>query len=188
MHGPIRKDIIIGKSITCENDVGTIKNNLETAKQRSAEDARKLKHHLRKRCKDKNTCQSNCRTCRKNIYWQTIDDYKSHSTRTLTNRTYSGYRQTQNNDEVSAASTIRNINAPNQPDILAEICSIKHRFRTASNEYINQYVKCWTGTETNQHELDSFHYKVHTPSIERKKKVATPNRAVQPKKQRLNNP
>ena len=188
MHGPIRKDMLIGKSITFKNDVATTQNNLETAKQRSAAEAEKLKHHLRKRCKNTTTCQSTCRTCRKNIYWQAVDDYKSHSTRTLTNRTYSGYRQTQNNDEVSAASTIRNINAPNQTDILAEICSIKHRFHTASTEYINQYLKCWSGTETNQQELDSYSYKVHIPSTERKRKHVTPNRAVQPKKKRLNNP
>jgi hypothetical protein len=162
MHGPIRKDAIIGKSITFKNDVATIRNNLETAKQRSRTNAEKLKQHLRNRCKNKNTCQSTCRPCRKNIYWQAIDDYKSHSTRTLTNRTYSGFRQTQNNDEVSAASTIRNITAPEQSDILADICSIKHRFHTASTEYINQYLECWAGIENNHQDLDLSNYKVHT--------------------------
>jgi len=124
------------------NNNALIMNNLREDTQRSA-------IYSKQRHKDESIRHRAGRECRTKIHEIDVRNHIEHKQRVQNNKEFKGIRDARNNRAVSEASTIRDMNDPYSLDTLATICDIRQKFAHAPPSYINQYVMCWSGQQSN---------------------------------------
>jgi NAD(P)H-nitrite reductase large subunit len=127
------------------------------------------------RAANSTSCSKDCTTCKERIENIGLQHNTNTRHQIRINNKFTGRQDARNNDDVSEASTIRDLDNVDTSDTLAQTCSIK--FQTASPEYINKYMTCWSGHETIQEtatkEPDLSIYQVNTHDYHTKNQSIT---------------
>jgi hypothetical protein len=118
------------------------------------------------RAANSTSCSKDCKACKEQIENIGLQHNTNTRHQIRINNKFTGRQDARNNDDVSEASTVRDLDNVDTSDTLAQICSLQLKFTTASPEYINNYITCWSGHKTIQEtatkEPDLLIYQVNT--------------------------